>query len=93
MPLGIGTWSGGCQAQNSARWKRRKPRSPTPALSPEERENYQPRGDKSRPPDISHDDRQSTLSVGESEMPSPTLAYRKHPQARSAATVAPSPWG
>ena len=26
-------------------------------------------------------------------MPSPTLAYRAHPQARSAATVAPSPLG
>ena len=37
----------------------------TPALSPEERENYRPRGDKSKHPDISHDDRQSTLSWGE----------------------------
>ena len=26
-------------------------------------------------------------------MPSPTLAYRAHPQARSAAGDAPSPWG
>ena len=37
---------------------------PTSLLSPEERENYRPRGDKSRPPDLSHDDRQSTLSRG-----------------------------
>ena len=35
MPLGIGTWSGGCQAQNSALWKRRKPRSPSPQPSPQ----------------------------------------------------------
>ena len=28
-------------------------------------ENYRLRGDKSKPPDISYDDRPSTLSVGE----------------------------
>ncbi|MEI6781567.1 MAG: hypothetical protein WCQ21_11695, partial [Verrucomicrobiota bacterium] len=37
----------------------------TPARSPKERENYRPRGDKSKQPDISHDDRQGTLSWGE----------------------------
>ncbi len=37
MPLGIGAWSGGCQAQNSALWKRRKPRSPSPRPSPQRR--------------------------------------------------------
>ena len=43
----------------------RRPRSPlTPALSPKVRENYRPQGDKSKHPDISHDDRQSTLSLG-----------------------------
>jgi len=31
------------------------------------------------------------LSPGERERPNPTLAYRAHPQARSAASVAPSP--
>ena len=35
MALGIGTWSGGCQTQNSALWKRRKPRSPSPRPSPQ----------------------------------------------------------
>ena len=65
MPPGIGTWSGGCQAQNS--WHCGKHVSPfplTPARSPKERENYRPRGDKSKQPDIAHDDRQSTLSWG-----------------------------
>ena len=37
MPLEIGTWSGGCQAQNSALWKWRKPRSPSPQPSPPRR--------------------------------------------------------
>jgi hypothetical protein len=37
---------------------------PTSLLSPKERENYRPRGDKSRQPDISPDDRPSTLSLG-----------------------------
>ena len=37
MRLGIGTWSGGCQAQNSALWQRRKPRSPSPRPSPQRR--------------------------------------------------------
>ena len=36
----------------------------TPALAPKERENDRPRGDESKPPDISPDDRQSTLSWG-----------------------------
>jgi len=53
------------QTELLARWKGREPRFPlTPALSPKERENYRPRGDKARPPDISRDDRQSTLSLG-----------------------------
>ena len=80
MLLGIGTWSGGWQARNS--WHCGNDVSsvpPTPALSPKERENYRPRGDKARPPAISRDDRQSTLSLGERERPSPTLAYRAHP--------------
>ena len=48
-----------------ARWQQREPRSPlTPALSPEERENYRLRGNQSRPPAISCDKRQSTLSFG-----------------------------
>ena len=46
-----------------ALWQRR-PRSPSPRPSPEERENYRPRGDKSRHPDISRDDRPSPLSLG-----------------------------
>ena len=33
-------------------------------LTPKERENYRPRGDKAKHPDISLDDRQSTLSLG-----------------------------
>ena len=49
-----------------ARWQQREPRSPSPrALSPEERENNRPLGDKSRPPDIACDKRPSTLSFGE----------------------------
>ena len=65
----------------------------TPALSPEERENYRLRGDKSRHTASSRDERQSTLSDGERVRPNPTLAYRAHPQVRSAASVAPSPLG
>ena len=37
LDAGIGTWSGGCQDPNSALWKGRKPRSPSPRPSPQRR--------------------------------------------------------
>ena len=94
MPLGIGTWSGGVCAQNS--WHCGNGVSPVPPHP-----GPLPRGEGELSAAWRHSEASRYLArrptehplLGQKERPSPTLAYLAHPQARSAASDAPSPWG